>query len=82
LFKVVKIDRESNAVYISYIYWDRKFDEWITDIPARMAQLHTHTYFPGGKLRKGQRVEVLDEYNVWLESFIIDENEQEVKTIF
>jgi hypothetical protein len=28
----------NNIIYISYLYSDRKLDEWITDITARVAQ--------------------------------------------
>ena len=76
---MVKIDRERGAVFISYLYWDRKYDEWIEDIPNRMAPLHTHTYEVGGRLKIGQRIEVLDERNAWLESFVIDETDEQVK---
>jgi hypothetical protein len=73
------VDCEKNRIFVSYLYWDQRFDEWINDIPGRVAHLHEHTYTKDGILKVGQRIEVLDERNQWLESFVIDENEHEVK---
>ncbi len=66
-------------MFVSYLYWDRKFDEWISDITNRIAPLNAHTYYSGGKLKVGQRIEVLDERGEWLEAFVIEEKEKEVK---
>lgn len=54
----------------------------MTDIANRMAPLNTHTYYEGGLLKVGQHIEVLDEHNKWLESFVIDENETQVSAFY
>jgi len=78
--EVVKIDHAHERVLVSYVYWDSKFDEWIKNISERFAVLHTHTYSPErGILKTGQRLEVLDEYKKWLEAFVVDENEAQIK---
>lgn len=65
-------------VFVHYIYWDHKFDEWITNIHERFAPLHAHTYYEGGELKVGQRVEALDEQNKWLEAFVYEESPNRV----
>lgn len=65
---------------MSYLYWESRFDEWISNVPERLASLHAHTYYPGGELKVGQRVEVLDEQNKWLEAFVIEANATQVCT--
>jgi hypothetical protein len=77
--EVVKMDRIKERVYISYVYWDSRFDEWIDDLPNRLMPVHTHTYKENGILKNGQRIDVLDETLKWLESFIVDENEDQVR---
>ncbi len=77
--QVLKIDYETHRLYIGYLNWDSKFDEWVTASNERVAPLHAHTYFVGGTLKLRQRVEVLDERGTWLESFVEDENETQVK---
>lgn len=42
--EVIKIDRTGNRVFVTYIYWDSRFDEWVDDIPHRIAPLHAHTF--------------------------------------
>jgi hypothetical protein len=81
--QVAKIDLSGNRVFVSYTYWDSRFDEWVDNIPHRFADLHTFTFagINNGVLRTGQRVEVLDDHNKWLEAFIIDENESSVRSI-
>eukprot|EP01041_Mallomonas_annulata_P010932 gene10932-22823_t len=76
--EVLKIDKEKKQVYITYLYWEDKWDEWIRDSEGRMAPLHTHTYFRGGPLKKGQRIECKDTLNNWIESIIIDESEAKI----
>jgi hypothetical protein len=75
---VLKIDRENTRIYVSYLFWSDKWNEWIDDIAGRTALLHSHTYVEGGVLRAGQRIEVLDEMNNWLESFVIEEGPAQV----
>ncbi|RYH18300.1 hypothetical protein EON65_27315, partial [archaeon] len=77
--EVTKIDIKNERVFVSYLYWDRRFDEWIHDIPTHITPLHTYTYYDGGRLKLGQRVEVLDETKAWREAFIVDEDEDRVK---
>lgn len=62
---------------MTYVYWDYHFDEWIDAITDRFAPLHTHTYCENGRLQKGQRIEVLDENQQWLEAFVVDEDPEE-----
>ena len=64
---------------MTYLYWDEKFDEWIDNVERRLAPIHTHTYKKGGELKIGQRVEVLDETNTWLEAFVIESEADKVR---
>lgn len=73
------MDLNTNRAYVSYLYWDSCFDEWVGDVTHRFAPIHTHTYREGGELKVGQRVEVLDEKLKWLEAFIIDSSPTQVK---
>ena len=57
------------------MYWDSQFDEWISSISDRFAPLHTHTYVENGQLKKGQRIEVLDERKEWLEAFVVEDED-------
>lgn len=77
--EVLKIDKDKKRVFITYLYWEDKWDEWIAEDEDRMAPLHTHTYYPGGLLKKGQRIECLDERNKWIESFVIDESPAKIQ---
>lgn len=77
--QVMKLDFQRHAIFVSYLYWDNKHDEWITDIEEKTAPLNKHTYIAGGILKVGQRVEALDEKNKWLHSTLIDASEKQVK---
>ena len=66
-------------VFVTFLYWDTIWDDWISDIDRRIAPLHTHTYTEGGTLRLGQRVEALDKTNKWLEAFVIETSQDQVK---
>jgi hypothetical protein len=79
--EVLKVDRINWRVLVSYVNWDSKFDEWVSD-PLRLAPLHMHTYTLGGILQQHQRVEVLDEIGKWLEAFVIEESGEQVKVHF
>ena len=46
---------------------------------ARVAPLHSHTYAEGGTLQLRQRVEALDKTNKWLEAFVIELSDEQVK---
>jgi len=70
--EVQKLDRKTGSVFVTYVYWDSQFDEWISD---RFAPLHTHTYIENGQLKKGQRIEVLDERKEWLEAFVVEDED-------
>ena len=80
--KILKIDHENRRLYVTYLFWSHHWDTWVEDINARCAYLHTYTYAPGGVLRLGQRLDVLDEMNKWLEAFIIEEAPSEVLVHF
>jgi len=41
---VAKIDKENGRVFVHYLYWGPDFDEWINDVPNRVAPIHEHTY--------------------------------------
>ena len=75
----MKFDHSKNEVYVHYTYWDSKFDEWRPNDYDHIASLHTHTFIDGGVLEVGQRVEVLDHRMQWLEAFVIEENDNEVR---
>ncbi len=66
-------------LFIGYLYWDSKFDEWVPMSSERVAPLHTHTYFTAGALKTRQRIEVLDERNNWLELFVEGETVDQVR---
>jgi hypothetical protein len=77
--EVLKIDRDGCRAFVTYLYWSSRFDEWVSDIEGRFAPLRAHTYHEGGVLKVGQRIEVMDEQNKWLESYVIEENETQVR---
>jgi hypothetical protein len=76
---VLKIDHDRQRVYVTYVFWSSKFDEWVECTTARIAPLFSHTYNPPNPLRVGQRIEAMDSRFLWLEAFVIDENALEVK---
>lgn len=65
-------------IYVSYIYWDNNFDEWISNVCERFAPLHHHTYTEGGVLKYDQRIEAFDERERWVEAFVCDESNKQV----
>mmetsp|Transcript_3871 Transcript_3871/g.6041 ORF Transcript_3871/g.6041 Transcript_3871/m.6041 type:complete len:631 (-) Transcript_3871:59-1951(-) len=75
--EIMKVDTERGRLFVTYLFWSSKYDEWVT--PDRVAPLFTHTYNPPNPLKTGQRVECLDSRHEWLQAFVIDENETEVK---
>lgn len=77
--EVLQVDRKESKIFITYLFWSEKFNEWIAVPSERVVPLHTHTYYPGGVLKVGQRIEVLDERRCWLEAFVIDEKRIEVQ---
>lgn len=64
-------------MFVKYLYWDSRYDEWVPI--SRLAPLHFHTYTENGTLKVGQRVEVLDEIKVWREAFVMDETDTQVR---
>lgn len=77
----MKVDHDNDRVFVSFLYWGRAFDTWVNDVSNKCAYLHTHTYTHGGVLRVGQRLDVLDECNKWLEAFVIEERPSEVRPL-
>ena len=59
---------------------DNKYDEWITDM-NRIAPLNSYTYFQGGRLMTGQRIECRDRQEKWMEAYVIDEAPHQVFNI-
>lgn len=76
------MDPARGRVFISYVYWESNYDEWVDDISRRLVPKHTHTYYEGGVLKIGQRVEAMDERGEWLEAYIVDENESQAIFLF
>ena len=72
----MKIDREGSTVFVRYLYWDSRYDDWVPT--TRLAPIHAHTYAENGTLKTGQRLEVLDEVKHWMEAFVKDETENQV----
>ena len=70
--EILKIDRVHRKIYVTFLYWDKSWDDWISDFEERVAPLHTHTYIDGGVLKLRQRIEALDKTNKWLEAFVIE----------
>ena len=70
--EILKIDRVNRKIYVTFLYWDKSWDDWISDFEGRVAPLHTHTYVEGGVLKLRQRIEALDKTNKWLEAFVIE----------
>lgn len=80
VIKILKIDLPNRRLFVNYINWSNKWDEWITDLPNRVAPLHAHTYYIGGKLKSGQRLHVRDKLGKWCEAFVIAERQDEVRS--
>lgn len=77
--EVKGVDDERQRVFVSYLHWTSKWDEWIDWNEDRLAPIHTHTYHFGGRLKLGQRLEVQDDRGDRLEAFVIEERSNEVK---
>lgn len=78
---VVKVCRTTTRIFVTYSYWEDRWDEWLeeTEIVTRVAPFRTHTYFEGGELKLRQRVEVKDTTGKWLEAHVIGGNADSVK---
>ena len=82
----MKLDTKNRRIYITFIYWGDRWDEWISiKDKNRIAPLHTHTYtdedgteIAGKRLAVGQRIEGKDTFNKWLEAFVKEANVDEV----
>lgn len=68
--EILKIDHQNQKIFVTYLYWDSKFDEWVNNVDDRTAPFHTHTYYENGPVIVGQRVEVMDENQKWLHAYI------------
>jgi hypothetical protein len=79
--EILKIDHQNQRIFVTYLYWDSKFDEWVDNIDDRTAPFHTHTYYENGPVIIGQRVEVMDENQKWLHAYIIDVDGDQVSSI-
>ena len=77
--KVLKIDRQLQHLYVTYLYWGDEHNEWINDIYSRVRPLYTFTYRPGGQFLVGQRLCVRDNREEWLESRVIEVEQTRVK---
>lgn len=73
----MKYDEENRRIFVSYLFWSSKWDEWVDISPDRVAPLHTHTYNPPNPLKIRQRIEVL-RHDEWKEAFVIEESEAQV----
>lgn len=49
------------------------------NIKDSIVPLHTHTYQEGGILKIGQRIEAKDDRNHWIEAYVVDANNEQVK---
>jgi len=70
--KVISVDNTQSSVQITYLFWADKWNEWIRTDSGRLAAPNSQVYVPGGPLRRGMRVEVLDERLQWLEAEVVD----------
>jgi len=77
--EVLKIDRQNNRIFVSFLYWQSKWDTWVDNIIEQTAPLHAHTYVHPGPLRLGQRINVQDPCGTWLEAFVTEETRDQVK---
>eukprot|EP01040_Poterioochromonas_malhamensis_P020972 gene20972-25189_t len=75
---IIKIDKRGGRVYVSYIYWESEYDEWVDNLAVRIAPKHQHTYIEGGRLKLGQRIEAIDERGEWLQAFVVEEDTDRV----
>ena len=73
---MLKIDLENRKIFVAFLYWDSRWDIWVSESENRIAPLHRHTYIEGGSLQVGQRIEALDKTNKWLPSFVIELSEE------
>eukprot|EP01033_Poteriospumella_lacustris_P005692 gene5692-4075_t len=76
--EIIKIDKRGGRVYVSYIYWESEYDEWVDNLAVRIAPKHQHTYIEGGRLKLGQRIEAIDERGEWLQAFVVEEDTDRV----
>mmetsp|Transcript_8068 Transcript_8068/g.10706 ORF Transcript_8068/g.10706 Transcript_8068/m.10706 type:complete len:624 (+) Transcript_8068:104-1975(+) len=70
--EVLKVDQMRRQVYITYLYWADKWNEWVPIDSDRIAPLASQTYVEGKELQMGMRVEALDERHHWLEAEVVD----------
>jgi hypothetical protein len=74
----VKYDEENRKIFVTYLFWSSKWDEWVDISPDKVAPLHTHTYDPPNPLKLRQRIEVFG-LSEWKEAFVVDETATQVR---
>jgi len=77
--EILKVDKQNGRVYITYLYWDNKWNEWVDLDSGRIAPLGTRTYVEGGALQLGMRVECCDERRMWLEAEVVEVSNDRAK---
>jgi hypothetical protein len=78
--EVAAVDARRQRVYIHYIYYASRYDEWVAWDSDRLAPRGTHALVPGGTPRQGQLVDCLDEATqTWLESRVVGETPDAVR---
>ena len=80
--EVLEVGPSNRSVHITYTYWGDAWNEWLELSSGRLAPYGSRTYQPGGVLRRGQRIEVLDTVRKWLEAEVIDETPSAAKVHF
>lgn len=43
IVQVLKIDRQNHRIFVSFLYWQSKWDTWVDNIIEQTAPLHAHT---------------------------------------
>jgi hypothetical protein len=76
--EVVKYDEVNKKIFVTFLFWTSKWDDWVDISPDKVAPLHTHTYNPPNPLKLRQRIEVFG-LSEWREAFVVDENESHVR---
>eukprot|EP00617_Octactis_speculum_P022528 CAMPEP_0185756560 /NCGR_PEP_ID=MMETSP1174-20130828/14983_1 /TAXON_ID=35687 /ORGANISM="Dictyocha speculum, Strain CCMP1381" /LENGTH=526 /DNA_ID=CAMNT_0028435567 /DNA_START=44 /DNA_END=1624 /DNA_ORIENTATION=+ len=78
--EILEVDNTNRRILVSYTYWADKWNEWFDFHSTRIAPFASETYqIPGGVLKHGQRIEVLDTTNKWIEAEVIDTSLDQVK---
>lgn len=79
VIEIVKIDKEKEWLYITFLYWGDAWDMWLPQDSPNIAPLHTHTYADKGCLKPRQRIDVYDLIKrKHLEAFVTEAKSTEV----